>query len=131
VARVLDGVERHLEEGRPDPRAPDAEPANGRALPPGRRCAALATFRWRSARRAWRRIFPRASFAGQHESFVGVRRVNEPPPSSDAPDPAPVSGWRLAAMKRVTGGGAVAVLIQRLVDGNASGVAFTANPVYR
>ena len=74
---------------------------------------------------------PDASFAGQYETIVGVRGVDE---VADAIERCVASGaservGTYAAMKGTAGGAAVAVLVQRLVEATAAGVAFTANPV--
>lgn len=74
---------------------------------------------------------PGASFAGQYESVLGVRGVEQL-------ESAILECWRSAFAPRVRayverrGGDApirMAVLIQRLIPARAAGVAFTANPV--
>lgn len=74
---------------------------------------------------------PDASFAGQYETVIGARGIEE---IADAIERCLASGrsQRLdtyAAMKGADAGGAMALLIQRLVDAAAAGVAFTANPI--
>lgn len=72
-----------------------------------------------------------ASFAGQYESVLGVTTVEE---VAAAVTRVRASGRasHLAEYRGTHGGGSnacVAVLIQRLVEGSAAGVAFSANPV--
>jgi phosphohistidine swiveling domain-containing protein len=74
---------------------------------------------------------PGASFAGQYESIIGPSGVDE---IAEAIERCIASGrsHRVAAYSAAKGTGAdggMAVLIQRLVDADAAGVAFTANPI--
>lgn len=71
-----------------------------------------------------------ASFAGQYETVLGVRGI---PAVLDAVQTcwASANSRRVSAYQssREAGKGAMAVLIQSLVDAEVAGVAFTANPV--
>lgn len=74
---------------------------------------------------------PDASFAGQYESIIGPGDVEE---VADAIESCLASGRShrvetYATTKGTDSGGAMAVLIQRLIEADAAGVAFTANPI--
>jgi len=70
---------------------------------------------------------PDASFAGQYESVLGVRGVDE---VMSAISRVRASATSLRARSYGAGADAgMAILVQRLVEGEASGVAFSANPV--
>lgn len=71
-----------------------------------------------------------ASFAGQYESVLGVRGLDELV-SAISRCRASVSSERVTAYRAEAGTGdaGMAVLAQDLVDAEAAGVAFTANPV--
>jgi phosphoenolpyruvate synthase/pyruvate phosphate dikinase len=73
---------------------------------------------------------PRPSYAGQYETVLGVEGL-EAVAAAVRRCWASASAARVAAYERGRSAGAprMAVLIQRLVPADASGVAFSANPV--
>jgi pyruvate,water dikinase len=71
---------------------------------------------------------PDASFAGLYDTVLGVRGV-EAIADAVARCRDSLSGKRVASYRSSMSGGRMAVLVQRMVEGDAAGVAFTANPV--
>ena len=74
---------------------------------------------------------PDASFAGQYETVVGPRGIEEIAQAIERCI-ASAGSRRVeayASMKGTAGDAAIAVCIQRLIDAASAGVAFTANPV--
>ncbi|MDE3102361.1 MAG: hypothetical protein KGJ98_09010 [Chloroflexota bacterium] len=73
-----------------------------------------------------------ASFAGQYETLLGVAAADVPDAVRHVLDSAAsgrVSSYRAARNDREPSGEAMAVLIQVMVDADAAGVSFSANPL--
>src|SRR5207302_5180895 len=72
-----------------------------------------------------------ASFAGQYETVLGVSGADEVLAAVKRVWASAGSARVTAYSRRQAGGqaGAIAVLVQRLVDADAAGVAYSANPV--